>query len=61
MDFNVSSFAEIGAFLLNVGRYLFAMLNFNFGEFTINGFVLLIGIAVFSIVVWFIGRISDNN
>lgn len=55
-EFDVSSFAEIGSFLLNLGREMFAMLNFNFGDFEINGLVFLIGIAVFCIVMWFIDR-----
>lgn len=59
MHFDVSLFTEIGSALFNVGRYMFSLLNFDFNGFTVNGLVLLIGIAVVCIVFWFIGRISE--
>lgn len=59
MTFDVSKFAEIGAFLFSSVKSLYQMLNFNFGNFTLNGWALLLGCAVFIMVVKFIARLFD--
>lgn len=59
MTFDVSKFAEIGAFLFNSVKALYQMLNFNFGDFTLNGWALLLGCVVFIMVVRFIARLFD--
>lgn len=59
MNFDLSIFPTIGKFLFDIGVKIYKALDFNFGSFTVNGWVLLIGIAVFCIVLHFISRILD--
>lgn len=59
MTFDLSKFAEIGAFLFSCGKSLYQSLNFSFGDFTLNGWVLLLGIAIFFIVIKFIARLFE--
>lgn len=59
MTFDVSNFAEIGSWLFQTGKSIFESFNFNFGDFTLNGWVLFIGVAVFCIVVYIIRRLAE--
>ena len=59
MSFDLSLFPQIGKFLFDTGVKIYQALVFDFGNFTLNGWVLLIGLAVIFIVIWFIGRISE--
>lgn len=59
MSFDLSIFPIIGKWLFDTGIKIFKLLEFNFGDFTINGWVILLGVAVFCIIVWFIGRVLE--
>ncbi len=59
MNFDLSLFPEIGKFLFDTGVKIYKSLNFNFGDFTLNGWVILLGVAVFCIIVWLLGRLSE--
>lgn len=59
MSIDVSLFKDIGAFLFNTAINIYKSLDFDFGEFTVNGWVLLVGLAVVSIVIWFFSRILE--
>lgn len=59
MKFDVSLFPQIGKFLFDTAVSLYEGLEFNFGSFTVNGWWFLIGMAIFYIIVWLIGRISE--
>lgn len=61
MDFDVSLFVEIGRWIFSTGMHVFSLFNFNFGDFELNGLSLFIGIAVFGIVCFLVGRLSDIN
>lgn len=50
MEFDVSEFSDFGAWLFATGKQVFESMNFNFGDYTINGFILLLGCAVVIIV-----------
>lgn len=57
MEFDVSNFVEIGKWLFDTGKSVFEMVNFNFVEYTVNGWSLLIGICIVGIIAWFLGKI----
>lgn len=59
MSFDLSLFPEIGKFLFDVGVNIYKALDFNFGVFTLNGWVFLLGLAIVFIIIWLIGRISE--
>lgn len=59
MNFDLSKFPEVMQFLFSSAISLYQSLNFNFGDFTVNGWVLMIGSAIFFIVVKFIARLFD--
>lgn len=59
MSFDLSFFPKIGKWLFNIGIKLFEMLEFDFGSFSFNGWYLILGAAVFCIVIFFLGRISE--
>ena len=59
MTFDVSKFSEIGAWLFQTGKSIFESFNFNFGDFTLNGWAILIGVAIFCIVCFIIRRLSE--
>lgn len=50
MEFDVSEFTDFGSWLFATGKQVFESMNFNFGDYTINGFILLLGCAVVLIV-----------
>lgn len=57
MDFDVSEFTDFGSWLFATGKQVFEGMNFNFGDYTINGFILLLGCAVVLIVGLVLARI----
>lgn len=59
MTFDLSKFAEIGLFLFSSAKALYQSLNFNFGDFTLNGWSILLGCAILFIVVNFVARLFD--
>lgn len=59
MYFDLSKFAEIGLFLFNSAKALYMSLNFDFGDFTVNGWALMLGLAIFFIVIKFVARLFD--
>lgn len=59
MRFDLSKFVEIGLFLFNSAKALYMSLNFDFGDFTVNGWALMLGIAIFFIVIKFVARLFD--
>ena len=59
MTFDLSKFAEIGLFLFNSAKALYMSLNFDFGNFTLNGWLLLLGCAIFLIIIKFVARLFD--
>lgn len=59
MKIDLSLFPEIGKFLFDVGVRLYKSLEFDFGNFTVNGWWLLIGIAIVFMILWLVGRIME--
>lgn len=59
MTFDVSNFVEIGSWLFQTGKSIFESFNFNFGDFTLDGWAILIGVAFFCIVLFIIRRLSE--
>lgn len=59
MKFDLSLFPQIGKFLFDTGVAIYESLEFDFGGFTVNGWWLIIGIAITCIVIWLIGRILE--
>ena len=59
MTFDLSKFAEIGAFLFSSAKSLYQSLIFDFGDFTLNGWAILLGIAIFFIVINFLARLFE--
>lgn len=57
MEFDVSNFTDFGAWLFATGKQVFESMNFNFGEYTINGFLILLGCALVVLVGFVIARI----
>lgn len=59
MSFDLSLFPKIGKWLFDTGIRIFKLLEFNFGDYTLNGWVILLGFAVFCIIAYFVGRIGE--
>ena len=57
MTFDLSFFADFGKLLFDAAVNLYKSFNFSFGSFTVNGWVLLVGIAIVCIIIYFVGRI----
>lgn len=57
MEFDVSFFSDFGAWLFATGKQVFESMNFNFGEYTINGFLILLGCAILVLVGLVLARI----
>lgn len=57
VEFDLSCFVDIGKWLFETGKSVFELANFNFGDYTINGWSLLLGIAILSVLAWFLGKI----
>lgn len=56
MNFDLSFFPTIGKWLFDTGVKIFKLLEFDFGDFTLNGWIILIGCAVACIIFWLVGR-----
>lgn len=59
MKIDLSFFPEVGKFLFDVGVGLYKALEFDFGGFTVNGWWLLVGLAILLMVIWLLGRIME--
>lgn len=59
MEFDVSNFVEIGRFLFSSAVELYQSLNFNFGDFTLNGWVIMLGSVIVIMVAKFIARLFE--
>ena len=59
MEFDLSNFTTIGEWLFKTGSELFKLLEFNFGSFTVNGWGILLGFAIFCLVCWLLGKIFN--
>lgn len=57
MEFDVSNFVEIGQFLFSSAVQLYRSLNFNFGDFTLNGWAIMLGSVIVIMVVRFVARL----
>lgn len=59
IHFDLSSFVDICTWLFGIGKSIFEMLNFDFFGYTLNGWAILIGVAIVLMVVNFIARSLD--
>ncbi len=59
MKFDLSFFGDFGAWLWGMVKKLYQLLEFDFGEYSFNGWTLLIGVAVFSIIIILLGRLAE--
>ena len=59
MEFDVSIFTDFGAWLFATAKQVYESMNFNFGEYTLNGFVILLAIGIFCLVCYAVGRIME--
>lgn len=59
MRFDLSIFPKMGKWLFDNAIKLYKALDFDFGGFVLNGWLLLVGLAIIGIIIWFIGRISE--
>ncbi len=59
VHFDMSNFVTICTWLFNTGKTVFEMLNFVFFGYTLNGWVILIGVAVVFLVIRFFARILE--
>ena len=59
MKFDLSLFPTIGKFILDTGVSIYKSLEFDFGDFTVNAWNLLLGAAILGMVLWFLGRIFE--
>lgn len=57
VHFDLSFFPTVAAWLFSMGQYVFELFQFDFFGYTLNGWAILIGFAIFSIICYFIGRI----
>ena len=58
-EFDLSHFVEIGRFLFDSAVQLYKSLNFNFGDFTVNGWALMLGSVIVIMVVRFVARLFE--
>lgn len=56
MSFDLSIFPTVGKFLIDTAVKIYQSLNFNFGGYTLNGWVILLGIAILCIIIGLIAR-----
>ncbi len=54
---DLSLFSTVCGFLFSTGKQIFEMLNFDFLGYTLNGWAIMIGLAIVFMVVNFIARI----
>lgn len=59
MRIDLSLFPTIGKWLFDTGVKIYKLLEFDFGDFTLNGWAILLGVAICCIVFWFLGRIFE--
>lgn len=59
MNIDMSLFPEVGKFIIDTAVNIYKSLEFNFGEYTINGWWIIIGVAITYVICWLLGRILD--
>lgn len=59
MEFDVSNFVDIGSFLFTSAVQLYQLLNFNFGDFTLNGWAIMLGSVIVIMVARFVARLFE--
>lgn len=59
MNIDMSLFPEVGKFIIDTAVNIYKSLNFNFGEFTLNGWWFILGFAITCVICWLVGRILD--
>lgn len=59
MKIDLSLFPIIGKWIFDTGVKIYKSLEFDFGDFTLNGWAILLGIAIVCIVFWLVGRIFE--
>lgn len=59
VHFDMSNFVNICALIFNTGKIVFEMLNFDFFGYTLNGWLILIGVSVVFLVIRFLARILE--
>lgn len=57
IHFDLSLFPLICGWLFDTGKRIFEMFNFDFLGYTLNGWAIMIGVAIVLMVVNFIARI----
>lgn len=57
IHFDLSNFFSFCSDMFGFGKQIFEMLNFDFLGYSLNGWSILIGIAIFFMVVNFVARI----
>ena len=56
MSFDLSIFPTVGKFLIDTAVKVYQSLNFKFGDYTLNGWVILLGVAIVCIIIGLIAR-----
>lgn len=59
MKFDLTLFPKIGKFLFDTGVKIYESFEFDFGDFSFNGWWLIIGIAVVYLIIWLVCRILE--
>lgn len=59
MTFDLSSFGDFGAWLFQTGKAIYESLIFDFGDFQINGWFFLLGLAILAIVIFLCARLFE--
>lgn len=59
MTFDLSIFPQLGAWFFSMAKGLYESLIFDFGDFELNGWIFLIGIAIVIIIIKFVGRLAE--
>lgn len=59
MTFDLSIFPQIGAFLFGIGKSIYESLIFDFGDFQLNGWIFLLGIAIVCIIIYLVRRLAE--
>ena len=57
VHFDLSMFTTVAAALFGWGRQIFEMLYFDFFGYSLNGWAILIGVAILLMVVNFVARL----
>lgn len=59
MNFDLSCFTDFGSWLFATIKQVYESLNFDFGGYTLNGLAIIVGIVLFTLVIYGIGRLLE--